>query len=650
MKKILAVVAIALALSVGATQANAAMTATELQAEIARLTALIAQISGGSTASAGYQFNTNLTVGSTGADVVALQDWLSAKGYLSIPAGTSKGYFGQLTKTAVAAYQASAGLPATGFVGPQTRAKLNASASVSTPSTPTTPTTPVGLTGGEGQLTEVDNTSSDIESSLKEGEEDVKVFGAEFDAEDSDVMVERVDVDFTLDDDSTTESDNLEDYITEVSLFWGDKKLATLDVDEADVNDGDSSDDLTDDDNDVYSFRFTGLNAVVKENDTAELYVAVSAVNNIDSTDTTGDWKVIIPDDGIRAVDAAGISETYVTGSELTEESFSVEGADAGNLDLTLDSGDNEDRVVQVNADTDTNNIEILKFSLESDTSDNNVDQIQIDLATTTATTTSLSTVVKRLKLYADGKEVGSESVSNGTTGGASATFENLDIDINEDEEVVFVVKADFNDEADKREGYEFEATVDASEIDAEDSEGDSVTVTGDVTGGDIELRTTGVSVAFVSSSEDKTFAADASGEQDIGTYKVVFKVTAFEEDVYLDRTVTRDDATAGGSAGDGFMWATTSDSTVGTTSLSATVSAKDSSGSDTSTKYKISKGETREFTLSVDLDASDIDGTAAVMLTAVNWTTNSGDSTPDYFYTANLDDFKTDNLSLYTF
>ena len=76
----------------------------------------------------GYAFSTNLTVGSRGADVVALQTWLIANGY-SIPAITSgaaaKGYFGSQTKAAVMAYQASRGIPNTGFVGPLTRGALN---------------------------------------------------------------------------------------------------------------------------------------------------------------------------------------------------------------------------------------------------------------------------------------------------------------------------------------------------------------------------------------------------------------------------------------------------------------------------------------------------------------------------------------------
>jgi hypothetical protein len=79
-----------------------------------------------SSAFASYTFSNYLTVGSTGADVTALQSWLVSSGFLTMPAGVSMGYFGSLTKAAVVAYQASVGLPNTGFVGPLTVAKLNA--------------------------------------------------------------------------------------------------------------------------------------------------------------------------------------------------------------------------------------------------------------------------------------------------------------------------------------------------------------------------------------------------------------------------------------------------------------------------------------------------------------------------------------------
>ncbi|MEK7463812.1 MAG: peptidoglycan-binding domain-containing protein [Patescibacteria group bacterium] len=83
-----------------------------------------------------YVFSYNLTLGDTGTDVSALQKFLISNGF-DIPDITSgqnaPGIFGATTKEAVIKYQTSVGQPATGFVGPLTRAALNAC-------TPTVPT------------------------------------------------------------------------------------------------------------------------------------------------------------------------------------------------------------------------------------------------------------------------------------------------------------------------------------------------------------------------------------------------------------------------------------------------------------------------------------------------------------------------------
>src|SRR3989338_8979601 len=67
--------------------------------------------------------DTNLKYGSRGAAVSELQEFLIDKGFLL---GQTSGNFFSLTRKAVVAYQASVGLPATGFVGAMTRAKINA--------------------------------------------------------------------------------------------------------------------------------------------------------------------------------------------------------------------------------------------------------------------------------------------------------------------------------------------------------------------------------------------------------------------------------------------------------------------------------------------------------------------------------------------
>jgi hypothetical protein len=67
----------------------------------------------------GYNFTKDLTVGSKGADVTALQNVLGIS--------PATGYFGSVTKAAVIKFQLAKGLtPAAGYVGAKTRAVLNA--------------------------------------------------------------------------------------------------------------------------------------------------------------------------------------------------------------------------------------------------------------------------------------------------------------------------------------------------------------------------------------------------------------------------------------------------------------------------------------------------------------------------------------------
>jgi peptidoglycan hydrolase-like protein with peptidoglycan-binding domain len=67
-------------------------------------------------------FSRDLTIGSTGTDVSALQQVLATAGTFNMP---PTGFFGAITKAALASWQASKGLPATGFFGPMSRAALS---------------------------------------------------------------------------------------------------------------------------------------------------------------------------------------------------------------------------------------------------------------------------------------------------------------------------------------------------------------------------------------------------------------------------------------------------------------------------------------------------------------------------------------------
>lgn len=109
-----------------------AQTVAELQAQIAALLAQInalqGQLSGiqGGGASSSYNYTRDLTIGSKGDDVSALQNFLMGQSGAQWPSGQSAtGYFGSITKAALANYQASAGIsPAAGYFGSKTRAHV----------------------------------------------------------------------------------------------------------------------------------------------------------------------------------------------------------------------------------------------------------------------------------------------------------------------------------------------------------------------------------------------------------------------------------------------------------------------------------------------------------------------------------------------
>lgn len=144
--------AVALSFAITPIMASAA-TIAELQAMIADLSAQLAALSGSAAATPSYTFSANLTVGSTGADVMNLQKMLNSSADTQLASsgvgspGNETSYFGSLTRAAVMKFQTKNGIsPVAGFVGPITRAKLNTmgGAAVTTTTPTTTTTLPTG--------------------------------------------------------------------------------------------------------------------------------------------------------------------------------------------------------------------------------------------------------------------------------------------------------------------------------------------------------------------------------------------------------------------------------------------------------------------------------------------------------------------------
>ncbi len=575
---------------------------------------------------------------------MALQAFLNGSAGTQVAAsgagspGMETSTFGPATKAAVIKFQMMYSIsPAAGYVGPMTRAKI---ASVcGTTGGNTGGNTGGALQGGEGSL-DINGDLGDVETEVNEGEEDVQVLGAELEGQDSDIMIERVDVDVTL---SGTGSSQLDNYITEVSLWLDGKRLATLDADEGD-----------EDTNNVFSFRFTGLKGVVQEDEQSELYVAVTAVNNVDTGDIAKNLVFNIPQNGIRAVDAAGISETYVSSSEsttLTSGNVNVTEETAGDLDITEGDENPEGQVISVDEDNDTNDVLVLAFDMEADNQDVVVDDIPVGL-TSTGLTGGIDVAVKRAILKKDGTTIKTKTISSTASAYQEVVFDNLDLDLEDGETAEFQVYVDLHDAevGSFATGSTLYASTTGSDAqwDVEDAEGDSVTPGGSVnnSGDLLVFETEGIEVELVSTSNEIIFAGESAGQKQIAEFKIVVDITATGEDMYIDKDAAADYGRDGsGSAGSGFQWATTTTSTTGTTSVAAVVTATGSTSGDSTNTFKINEGQTRRFTMTVTLEAGN-DGVAAVQLTGINYDDADGSSAAE-FYTSNMSDFKTDLRTL---
>lgn len=602
----LGLVAMSFAYAAPAAKADTASDNAALIASLmAQIEALKASMGGSASMGTAVQFNMDLTIGSKGADVTALQQWLVSKGFLQMPANTSYGYFGAVTKAAVAAWQASAGIsPAAGYFGPISRAKANAAAGTTGGTTGGTTDTS-SLKGGEGNLDNFD-TLGDVESSVDEGEETVKILGVEFDANDADVMVERVDVEFYDKSVLSGSSSNLDNYIDGVSLWMDGKKVASLDVDAAD------------EDNDVYSFRFTGLKGIVREDDTAELYVAVDAVSNLDGDDEGVTWSVRIPTDGIRAVDGAGISETYHS-SALSETGISFDQMTAGDLDISEGDANPDSTVVQIDETNDTSGVLVLAFDVEADEQDITINDLPVGFVT--SENEGVDGPAKRAILMADGKTIDTKSIPSSAGTSYEVTFDDLDFTVEDGETVEFTVELDLND-ADLTtfaSGTTLYATTTGSDWDAEDAEGDSVTVGGSLTNasnGVLTFRTDGIDVAWKSESAVTT-VVDGS-DNDYATFTMELTVSAFEEDAYILKNGANAITYQIENASTGVVLGT---STATTTVIS---SSADEDGS----SYRIDAGQDETFTITVTVDPLAAGEGASYrfqLLTVIFGLTNSG-------------------------
>lgn len=280
------------------------VTIAQLQAQIQSLMAQLTAMQGGSTVASGATFNVDLTVGSTGSDVVALQNLLISKGFLTMPAGVAEGYFGALTRSAVAKWQASVSIsPAVGYFGPKSRAAVNGMTTTTTTTTTTTGTTgTTGTVGGittpgrEGILTvtagPISNTVVNVGATM------VPVLAVRAQAQNSDIAVQRITVDLGT---NTAIYNKIFNKLYVVDKATGNV-LASSPLNTSTVVQSGSN----------YVVSLAGFSDVVPMGTYKDIVIEADLNSSIDSAYLSGGGSAVtntfqIDANGVRGIDGAGI-------------------------------------------------------------------------------------------------------------------------------------------------------------------------------------------------------------------------------------------------------------------------------------------------------------------------------------------------------
>jgi len=593
-----------LASSFAFAQPARAATAAELQAQIQVLLAQISLLQGGQTVST--SFTMNLTIGSTGSQVTALQNWLISKGY-SIPAGAT-GYFGTQTQGALAAYQAANGIvPAVGYFGPITRAKINAQVIVTPNPTPTPPTT--GLGGGEASLEDL--TARDGQDDEVEEGASASIAEFEFDVEDGDIRIDRVDLTFEAGG-ANDEDKPWETFDTITILDADGDELASENVSD--------EDDWLDED-EPYVFRFTGLNYVVREGDQGMLTIEVEAHNSVDGTDDGEVWTVYIDTDGIRGVDGEGLDQ-YLGDDSETVTFDVVEEGEGEELNLSSSSNDPDASVLQVEDNARSDWYTVLVFELDAEDADIELNEIPVVIDTGTE---NVADVINDAELVIDGETFDDFDLTNGNTTTSTFTFDiDGDFVIDDGDTVEVEVRLEFKaaDGANYAAGETVQASVTGADIEAEGA--DDLNADGNVTGEEHTLEVSGVNVSRENRSAQTTVVDGA--DNDYATFTIEVEVTAFEEDIFIPQTAVTaytyqiENASNGNVIGN----------------ATATTSTISSSANTSGAYYRVNEGDSETFTFTVTYNPLAADEGSSYRMQLLTIEFNDSAAPPDQTWNAN--------------
>jgi peptidoglycan hydrolase-like protein with peptidoglycan-binding domain len=573
----------------------------DLLAQVAGLQANLGQGSTGDSMSSSsvcpYTWTRSLNVGSEGADVMKLQQFLNANADTRVAVsgagsvGAETMYYGPATAAAVSKMQvmyrsevlAPAGLVnPTGFFGPSTRAKANSlctSAPVMEEEEGEEGEEEMEEEGdmtlsGEADLKTFEISEGDDADDLEEGQEDAAVAELEIEFNDGDAEISRIDLRFSVADDGNDDTD-VYDNLDEISLWVDGDKVASMDASDEDEY-------LDEDDGTI---RFSGLDIVAMEDEEITVIVAVSMQNNIDGISDDVDMEVSA--ESIRFFDADGVATTEDSQGDLggstaghdNTETFTVE-EEGSNDDLDLASSSNEpdERTLALDED-DNEEYAIFAFELDADDSDGDIELNTLTLDIVVAGGANVDDVVNDFRIEIDGENFDADGYVG--TGATVALVFDVDgdftVDAEETAEVVLFADFEDMDAASLLQGDTIVASITQANVDAEGV--DDITVGGSTQNGELQtMRSVGISADFNASESDTSVSGNTV------TMEFVVDVTAFGADSVLTVADFNYTVVDPGAAG----------------TVNVTLDATDPSDEDPAGTFTLDEGDSAEYVFKV--------------------------------------------------
>ena len=472
-----AFVAVAMIFTMFSTPAQAqSESAEDLQALIDSLMSQIAALEGStgdnmsssmsSSSVCPYTWTRNLKMGSEGADVMKLQQFLNDNADTRVAvsgagsAGAETMYYGPATAAAVSKFQVmyrAEVLSPTGLVnptayfGPSSRAKANMLCT----------SAPVVDNGSgeeveEGEETEEETSNNgsvtlqgegtletfeidDAEDEVQEAAEDEVVMEITAEAEDGDIEVARMTMELVAN--VGNEEVQPWDVFEEVSIWVDGDKVASFEADDEDNY-------L---DEDEGTFRMSNLGLILEEDEEVDIYVAVSVMNSVDGADmNAAEWTIDVL--SARTFDADGVADTdsfdEMDGAGITFD-IVVEGVD-DEAEISSNSSTPDSATLKVEDNTSESDeyvVHLFDIEVDEDSSDLVLDDAFVWVSVTNPVgnlaTFAAEDVVADVYLTIDGKTESGDAVT-GNEGAAIADgatervgyrfeFDGLDLDADTD-------------------------------------------------------------------------------------------------------------------------------------------------------------------------------------------------------------------------